>query len=118
MFLDKPIAFTMLYILIIVALSFVLVITVIYIIVRMRIDKKRELEIKKAGLDKFIQGAVDSLNPDLGVDDQAELLPYDKKWEFPREKLKLGNTLKSRVCFDLTLDFLKASNLDPAPLVL
>jgi FMS-like tyrosine kinase 1 len=24
------------------------------------------------------------------VDEQAELLPYDKKWEFPRDKLKLG----------------------------
>lgn len=80
----------MLYIVIIVALSFVLVITVIYIIVRIRIDKKREWEIKKAGLDKFNQGAVDCLNPELGVDDQAELLPYDKKWEFPRDKLKLG----------------------------
>lgn len=38
----------------------------------------------------FEEGALECLNPDLTVDDQAELLPYDKKWEFPRERLKLG----------------------------
>lgn len=38
---------------------------------------------------------MENLNPDLRVDDQAELLPYDKKWEFPREKLKLGKQLGS-----------------------
>lgn len=38
---------------------------------------------------------MDSVNPELGVDDQAELLPYDNKWEFSRENLKLGNRLKA-----------------------
>ena len=33
---------------------------------------------------------MENINPELPVDDQAELLPYDKKWEFPRDKLKLG----------------------------
>lgn len=45
-----------------------------------------------AGLENFDKGALENLNPELTVDDQAELLPYDKKWEFPREKLKLGKT--------------------------
>ncbi len=27
------------------------------------------------------------------MDEQADLLPYDKKYEFPREKLKLGKQL-------------------------
>lgn len=35
------------------------------------------------------------MNPDLCVGDQAELLPYDNKWEFSREKLKLGRQLGS-----------------------
>lgn len=47
-------------------------------------------ELAKAGLSYFEKGAVESLNPDLRIEDQAELLPYDKKWEFPRDKLKLG----------------------------
>jgi FMS-like tyrosine kinase 1 len=42
------------------------------------------------GLQTFETGATECINPDLGLDEQAELLPYDKKWEFPRDKLKLG----------------------------
>lgn len=38
----------------------------------------------------FEEGAIENLNMDLGVEDQAELLPYDRKYEFPRDKLKLG----------------------------
>lgn len=44
----------------------------------------------EAGLTHFEEGALECLNPELTVDDQAELLPYDKKWEFPRERLKFG----------------------------
>lgn len=43
----------------------------------------------------FENGALECLNPELTVDDQAELLPYDKTYEFPRNKLKLGKQLGS-----------------------
>lgn len=33
---------------------------------------------------------MDSINPELPLDEQADLLPYDQTWEFPREKLVLG----------------------------
>jgi FMS-like tyrosine kinase 1 len=46
-----------------------------------------------AGLANFEKGAMESINPELPVDDQAELLPYDRKWEFPRDKLQLGECL-------------------------
>ena len=42
---------------------------------------------------KFDNGDPQSINPDLPVDEQAELLPYDRKWELPRERLKLGKQL-------------------------
>jgi len=42
----------------------------------------------------FERGAVESWNPDLGIEAQAELLPYDKRWEFPRDKIKLGKEFK------------------------
>lgn len=48
-------------------------------------------ELMEAGLMHFEEGALECLNPELTVDDQAELLPYDKKWEFPRDQLTLGN---------------------------
>lgn len=51
------------------------------------------MALRLAGLEHFDKGALENLNPDLTVDDQAELLPYDQKWEFPREKLKLGKQL-------------------------
>ena len=43
----------------------------------------------------FENGDPDSINPELGVDDQANLLPYNKSFEFEREKLKLGKQLGS-----------------------
>lgn len=38
----------------------------------------------------FVKGNPDSINPDLPIDEQTELLPYDRRWEFPRDQLKLG----------------------------
>lgn len=36
---------------------------------------------------------MESIDPALSLDEQADLLPYDKKYEFSRDKLKLGNQL-------------------------
>uniref|UniRef100_A0A8D8YC98 receptor protein-tyrosine kinase n=1 Tax=Cacopsylla melanoneura TaxID=428564 RepID=A0A8D8YC98_9HEMI len=50
----------------------------------------------KRKLNVWREGAVPSLNPELGVSEQADLLPYNnKKWEFPRNKLTLGQQLGS-----------------------
>lgn len=50
-------------------------------------------ELKAAGLANFNEGNIQGLNPELDLDEQADLLPYDKKYEFPREKLQLGKQL-------------------------
>lgn len=52
---------------------------------------------KAAGLANFEKGNPDSINPDLALDEQADLLPYDKKYEFPREKLKLGEYISATI---------------------
>lgn len=70
-------------------------------------DLQREL--KKIGLAHFVDGEVDSINPNLGIDEQAELLPYDKKWEFPIERLKLGKKEISKDHFQIF--FIISSNL-------
>lgn len=44
-------------------------------------------------MDIFDKGNPESINPDLPIDEQTELLPYDKRWEFPRANLKLGKQL-------------------------
>lgn len=30
------------------------------------------------------------MNPNEPLDEQIDLLPYDKRWEFPRNRLTLG----------------------------
>ncbi|XP_050465212.1 vascular endothelial growth factor receptor 1 isoform X2 [Cataglyphis hispanica] len=76
-------------------LGIILVIVAIFFTIKVRREKKMRKELMEAGLMHFEEGALECLNPDLTVDDQAELLPYDKKWEFPRERLKLGKQLGS-----------------------
>lgn len=61
--------------------------------VRIRRERKLFRELKAAGLANFEEGNPDSINPDLALDEQADLLPYDKKYEFPRDRLKLGKQL-------------------------
>lgn len=47
----------------------------------------------------FYNGAIENINPEMSVTDQAYLLPFDSRWEFPKERLKLGkqNSKKYRV---------------------
>lgn len=78
-------------------------------------------ELMAAGLRRFQEGDTDSINPDLPMSEQAELLvretillkiirsgllilktiigfilqPYDEKYEFPKEQLKLEETVDS-----------------------
>ncbi|XP_076277206.1 PDGF- and VEGF-receptor related isoform X2 [Lasioglossum baleicum] len=79
----------------IVVLVIVVVILIIYFTIKVRREKIMRKELMEAGLTHFEEGAVECLNPEMTVDDQAEFLPYDKKWEFPRERLKLGKQLGS-----------------------
>lgn len=47
-------------------------------------------ELSAAGLDHFEKGNLESFNPDVALHDQAYLLPYNRRYEFPKEQLKLG----------------------------
>lgn len=55
----------------------------------------------------FDAGAVEKWNPELGVEDQANLLPYDQKWEVPKKNIKLGKFRECCSCesFPLVLSF-------------
>uniref|UniRef100_T1J416 receptor protein-tyrosine kinase n=1 Tax=Strigamia maritima TaxID=126957 RepID=T1J416_STRMM len=53
--------------------------------------QRRDLAILRKML--FEQGDTANINPDIPLSDQVELLPYDRRWEFSREKLKLGKPL-------------------------
>ena len=42
------------------------------------------------GVKKLLKGSVKNINPELSIEEQIEMLPNDKRWEFPRNRLKLG----------------------------
>ncbi|KAI9559738.1 hypothetical protein GHT06_013743 [Daphnia sinensis] len=81
---------------IIVAIVIVVAIVLVLIIIlakKVHQDKKRKEFFRANQLDIFDKGNPESINPDLPIDEQTELLPYDKRWEFPRDRLKLGKQL-------------------------
>ncbi|XP_053693410.1 vascular endothelial growth factor receptor 1 isoform X2 [Sabethes cyaneus] len=55
--------------------------------------KKEVTAMKEAGLANFEEGNLEQMNPDISLDEQADLLPYKTEYEFPKEKLKLGKQL-------------------------
>ncbi len=70
-----------------------LILLSIYLCYKVRGKKQQIAELKAAGLANFEEGNIESINPEISIDEQADLLPYDKKYEFPRERLKLGKQL-------------------------
>ncbi|XP_017787251.1 PREDICTED: vascular endothelial growth factor receptor 1 isoform X2 [Nicrophorus vespilloides] len=76
-------------------LLFLLIVCIAFLIIKCRKEKKLRDELRKAGLENFEEGMMENINSELDLGEQAELLPYDRKWEFPREKIKLGKQLGS-----------------------
>ncbi|XP_037960858.1 vascular endothelial growth factor receptor kdr-like isoform X2 [Teleopsis dalmanni] len=74
-------------------LVIMLIAVCIYLGIRILRERKLLRELKAAGLANFEEGAVAQINPALSLDEQADLLPYDRGFEFPRDKLKLGKQL-------------------------
>ncbi|XP_055305922.1 neuroglian-like isoform X2 [Sitodiplosis mosellana] len=44
-------------------------------------------------LENFMNGNLVNIDPHMALDEQADTLPYDQRYEFPREKLELGKQL-------------------------
>lgn len=58
-------------------------------------DQKEIQIMKETGLANFEMGYIEGINPDMDMNDQGDLLPYNIRFEFPRENLKLEKTLGS-----------------------
>ncbi|XP_022910201.1 vascular endothelial growth factor receptor 1 isoform X2 [Onthophagus taurus] len=70
--------------------------SIILLCLCLKIRKENELKrvLRSAGLEHFEKGQIESINPEIGIDEQAELLPYHKeRWEIPRDHIKLGKQL-------------------------
>lgn len=75
------------------SLVLILVICIVLLWVRSRRGRKLLNEFEAAGFLNFEDGNPACIDPNLGLEVQADLLPYDKQYEFPREHLKLGKRL-------------------------
>lgn len=72
---------------------FILFVAFLVLFFRYRKTKRILKEMKAAGLANFEEGSPECINPAMSLDEQADLLPYNKEFEFPRESLKLGKQL-------------------------
>lgn len=41
-------------------------------------------------LEQYLIQPKGDYNPDMPIDEQTSCIPYDAKWEFPKERLRLG----------------------------
>ncbi|XP_055548127.1 vascular endothelial growth factor receptor 1 isoform X2 [Wyeomyia smithii] len=81
------------WIYLVLSLLIVLFLAVILISMFYYRKKKEVTAMKEAGLANFEEGNLEQMNPEISLDEQADLLPYKTEYEFPKEKLKLGKQL-------------------------
>ncbi|XP_077519080.1 vascular endothelial growth factor receptor 1-like [Amblyomma americanum] len=70
-----------------------ILVTLFFFCKKYRAVMKEKEEMESLNKTLFDKSQVDMFNPDLPLCEQVELLPYDQRWEFPRDRLKLGRTL-------------------------
>ncbi|XP_035226687.1 vascular endothelial growth factor receptor 3-like [Stegodyphus dumicola] len=74
-------------------LGVVLILVISCLVQRIMKEKKQKKELDFMNHNIFERGYIDIFNPNLPIEDQIDLLPYNHHWEFPKERLKLGKTL-------------------------
>jgi hypothetical protein len=56
---------------------------------------QKKVRVLQDALLKLLNGNANRINNQSPIEDQVEFLPYDRRWEFPRHRLKLGSFLFS-----------------------
>ncbi|XP_045205164.2 vascular endothelial growth factor receptor 1-like isoform X2 [Mercenaria mercenaria] len=54
--------------------------------------RRKSMELHKE-LEQYLIQPKGDYNPDMPIDEQTSCIPYDAKWEFPKERLRLGMIL-------------------------
>ena len=50
----------------------------------------RNLEFNAAALEQLLKGNPKEIDPEKPMEEQTQHLPYDQRWEFPANQLKLS----------------------------
>ncbi|XP_046638612.1 vascular endothelial growth factor receptor kdr-like [Daphnia pulicaria] len=74
---------------VIIIVSAIVVIAAIGLSIKLYRDKIFLLNLY-SGAEALLRGNPNAINEELSLDYQIEILPYDRRWEFPRNRLKLG----------------------------
>jgi len=53
----------------------------------------RNLEFNAALLEQLLKGNPKEIDPEIPLEEQTHHLPYDQRWEFPANKLKLSMSI-------------------------
>ncbi|GAB6023673.1 hypothetical protein CHUAL_008436 [Chamberlinius hualienensis] len=84
----------------IIGISVFIIVAVVVIIVggvflfrRVYRERKDKAEWEQLQHQLFDEGNLQAYNPELPLDEQVSTLPYDKSWEIPKERLRLGRQL-------------------------
>ncbi|CAG2114601.1 unnamed protein product [Medioppia subpectinata] len=75
----------------------VMIFMAIYIGKKIRQERKQKRELEFLSHNLFETGQIEMFNPDMPLDEQIELLPYDPRYEFPKERLKLDMRKQSNL---------------------
>ena len=51
----------------------------------------QEKNLKYKIIADLLKGKPKAFDPTIPLDQQSEFLPYEKRWEFPKNRLRLGN---------------------------
>ncbi|KAL4230476.1 hypothetical protein ACF0H5_010858 [Mactra antiquata] len=65
---------------------------VVVVIILCWFTKRKSMELHKE-LEQYLVQPKGDYNPEMPIDEQTACIPYDAKWEFPKERLRLGMIL-------------------------
>ncbi|KAL3880215.1 hypothetical protein ACJMK2_032471 [Sinanodonta woodiana] len=76
----------------VIGVTVVVVAIIVALIIYGCVYRKRSEEMHKE-LEQYLIQPKGDYNPDIPIDEQTSCIPYDPKWEFPKERLRLGMIL-------------------------
>ncbi|XP_064608636.1 vascular endothelial growth factor receptor kdr-like [Liolophura sinensis] len=88
MYLDSIVGQAEIGIIVAILLAAVLISVLVIFLLRQKLQRNTLKD-----LENFLKAPKGEYNPDIPVSEQAESLPYDAKWEFPKERLRLGTVI-------------------------
>ena len=76
-----------------------LILFILHLVRRVNREKKFRKDLKQNQLELFEKGNIAHLNPEFTLDEQADLLPYDRDYEVDKDNIVFGMNCKLRMSY-------------------